>query len=755
MSLPPLPPAAPPCPPPPPSSRGALLHALLSPELHISLTPSLLLCCDNDELYHLLPLALAAVQRVGETPARRREFSDLTKAFRTRVASCRAVKLRLLLLAETPGFKGFWNVRVKARESVYPAARAALMAETANVLEKGGESGSANGSGASGASMSVSGDGGEKAVSQSFLRSGSGVSSVAGAWHTDKKALYRYAVDELFHETRGVPMADHKRKLRVMHRSFKASELVDTIMERVNFASRDEAVAVGMQLQEAGLISKIGRPARFQDNDKLYKSVILNHSDDGRHACITDTKGRTLSCWEEAKHSTDTDPYQMAQLQVSCDMVDLQSLDFWAKSVFLKEPEKGHVFGYRQIAHPLVCASFANAAAVTPPVPQSAAVDEAMSNVTLSEDNLSDAASSSEGVSFLNADVDVGGRVGVVSSVKVVKVFSSIARPMIVQLRNPIEGADTESDEDHPSVDPLILIKEGDNLGQDMSVELLFRCFNELWSNDRALFPSNGGGVPPFALPYEVFPTSAKQGFMEAVPSLTSLKEFDWGNWIKTRGSDPAGVQRMVASAAGSYIGAYILGAADRHTENVQVQDNLTMLHIDFGFLLGSAPPIDGPQIAIYPQMENAFRAVNAWDHFLDCCTLAFISVRRAAPAIIRTAVMIFEKFGFTPSLVRAYLSGPLSLNTHEKDEAVAAAVVRNLVKHSSQDWKTKFKAYSHDKIDPAFYSALQAKFGPAVLAMKIVDAKNQAASKKLEEEAASAVTKKSSIPDGSKANID
>jgi hypothetical protein len=282
---------------------------------------------------------------------------------------------------------------------------------------------------------------------------------------------------------------------------------------------------------------------------------------------------------------------------------------------------------------------------------------------------------------------------------------------------------------------PLVLVKEGDNLGADMAVEQLFRCFNMLWQ-DAAAAPAAAVAAAafPFALPYTVFATSARRGFMEVVPGLTSLKEFDWTAWVATRGADPAAVQRMVMSAAGSYIGAYVLGAADRHTENVQVQDGSTMLHIDFGFLLGSSPPIDGPPIAIYPEMEVALRAVGAWGSFVDACEDAFLTIRRAAPAVVRTAVMLFEKAGFSAQRVRGYLSGARSLNTHERDEAAAGAVVRDLVTHSSQNWKTKFKSYSHDKIDPAFYAALQSRFGPAVLAMKILDCKLQAASRKFEE---------------------
>jgi hypothetical protein len=317
---------------------------------------------------------------------------------------------------------------------------------------------------------------------------------------------------------------------------------------------------------------------------------------------------------------------------------------------------------------------------------------------------------------------------GVVGGAVVRKVFSSIARPMIIELRRPMEDCWIDDEGSHESVSPNLLVKEGDNLGQDMCVEIMFRCFNQIWNESPEIFPDPE--QTPLAFPYEVFPTDIKRGFMEAVSGLESLKDFDWEDWKLTKAVDRKNVIRMVMSAAGSYVGAYILGAADRHQDNVQIKDGTTMLHIDFGFLLGSTPPIDGPRFAIYPQMEKAFRDVDAWDLFVETCEKAFIAVRRIAPAVIRACVMLFTKFGFADNTVRTFLTGRYSLNTHEKSEEVARLEVRTQVLGSSTDWKTRFKAYSHNHVDPTFYALLEKKFPPAVLAMKIVDAKEQKASK-------------------------
>lgn len=428
---------------------------------------------------------------------------------------------------------------------------------------------------------------------------------------------------------------------------------------------------------------------------------------------------------------------------IACDLIDLQGLDFWTNSIFVPNPVKGQTLGYRMVAHPLAYISFSgddkfgpfqnesrngtgNYSNDSPPSPEN------------SQSNLSGTTSGVSSMSLTDLMEDMASNnvssPGIVSSVKIVKVFSSIARPMIIQLRSAVEGAEIGTDVGHEASDDLLLVKEGDNLGQDLCVELMFLGFNSLWANSPDSFPDPEKA--PFTYAYEVFPTSAKQGFMQAVPGLTSLKEFDWDNWVETRGKDPVAINQMVRSAAGSYIGAYIVGAADRHTENVQIQDNFTLLHIDFGYVLGNVPPIDGPQIAIYPAMQAAFEDVGAWDTFVNMCERAFLAVRREAPVVARMAVGMFSKFGFDAHTVRDYITGPSSLNTHESNELVAGAKVRNLVKNSSQNWKTKFKSYSHDKIDPAFYSMLQARFPPAVLAMRIVDSKQQAASRKLDEAA-------------------
>lgn len=191
---------------------------------------------------------------------------------------------------------------------------------------------------------------------------------------------------------------------------------------------------------------------------------------------------------------------------------------------------------------------------------------------------------------------------------------------------------------------------------------------------------------------------------------------------------------RLVIAAAFTYVFFFFSwhrSGRDRHFDNVLVMNDKHLLHIDFGFLMGTSPPIDGPRIAIAPQMEAVFKDLKVWDKFVDMFVDAFIALRRMAPTIIRTSVVMFASAGFEEEQIRSFLQGRFSLNVHEK-ESKAAEVVRKQIVHSSTDIKTKFKSFAHKHIDPAWYGLLEKGFPPAVAIMKIVDAKEQKMAKKL-----------------------
>lgn len=190
-------------------------------------------------------------------------------------------------------------------------------------------------------------------------------------------------------------------------------------------------------------------------------------------------------------------------------------------------------------------------------------------------------------------------------------------------------------------------------------------------------------------------------------------------------------ISHLIQSANLFSLFVFHCSGRDRHFDNVLVKDFYQLLHIDFGFILGNNPPIDGPPISIAPEMEVVFRELDVWEKFTDMFVDAFMSLREYAPEIIRTSVMMFTKAGFEPDEIRQFLQSKSSLNIHEHDNK-AAEFMRRQLQLSSGDIKTRFKQFAHEHIDPAWYGLLEKGFPPAVAIMKLVDAKDNRAAKKL-----------------------
>lgn len=165
---------------------------------------------------------------------------------------------------------------------------------------------------------------------------------------------------------------------------------------------------------------------------------------------------------------------------------------------------------------------------------------------------------------------------------------------------------------------------------------------------------------------------------------------------------------------------------------------------------MGTSPPIDGPPIAIAPHMEVVFRELKVWDTFVKLFVDAYMALRSHAPSIIRTSVLIFTKAGYGEDQIRHFLQGKYSLNVHDTDKKAGDFVRKQLIM-SSGDIKTRFKQFSHEHIDPAWYGLLEKGFPPAVAIMKLVDAKEQKAAKKL----ADSKNRPSAIADDEKIQVD
>lgn len=109
------------------AAEAAFLSRLLSPTPVTSLTPDHLAAVRDGTLHATLPLVLAVLTRMGDTPGGRRPAVAAAAALRDRLSAGRALKLRFLLLLRTPGYAR-WHARLVYQPRCYEAAAAAAAA---------------------------------------------------------------------------------------------------------------------------------------------------------------------------------------------------------------------------------------------------------------------------------------------------------------------------------------------------------------------------------------------------------------------------------------------------------------------------------------------------------------------------------------------------------------------------------------------------------------------------------------------------
>lgn len=514
---------------------GELLALLLAPDLDDSLTPGAIIGSTNTALFHLLPLILAAIHRLGESSAKRDTFVTLISVLRARIAACRGLKLRFLLLIKNAGFAKQWEVKLVHRKDCYTSARHVLD-DLARDLKSQNESGRSF------------------KMARSLTQVDRADSKDVEGWVDNTDMVIAFAIKKLLHKTRGIRTRPMKWHMRTVKNAFHGAELVDGIMERANFTYREEARMLAQKLVDLGMVHKMGSRAQklTDDNRKVYQCRIALQRDDQGH-CRLVTDNGVIKEWDKVLCEPFTKVSQI-EIQLAMDMIDLQSYEFWTNSVYIKGVEKGHHYGYRAVTHPLHCLG----SDIDSHIDTSKALSD---DPFLSEDSgltdgddlsVSYGGISLEDINHLQEDA------AVVGSVIVRKVFASIARPMIVELRIPMENADLDSDDHHTILRPGLLVKEGDNLMQDLGVEIMFQCFNHVWAHS-TVYADKESEVP-FSVHYEVFPTSPSQGFMEAVTGLQSLKSYNWQQWRDEHGSSKARVNEMLRSTVGAYVGTYVCG---------------------------------------------------------------------------------------------------------------------------------------------------------------------------------------------------
>ena len=196
-------------------------------------------------------------------------------------------------------------------------------------------------------------------------------------------------------------------------------------------------------------------------------------------------------------------------------------------------------------------------------------------------------------------------------------------------------------DKDHIS----IMFKYGDDLRQDQLILQMINYMDSLLKNVHLDFQ--------FTI-YKTLATSKSDGFVEFVPNSTTIYDI-----IKTKTmreyylelsnhNDTVYNQKLenyINSCAGYCVVTYLLGIGDRHLQNLMIDKNGRLFHIDFGYILGKDPKPLPPPIKLCKEMVELMggKGSKGFNDFQQKCVNAYWVLRENARVIVNMFYLMID----------------------------------------------------------------------------------------------------------------
>ncbi|CAH1990801.1 unnamed protein product [Acanthoscelides obtectus] len=288
------------------------------------------------------------------------------------------------------------------------------------------------------------------------------------------------------------------------------------------------------------------------------------------------------------------------------------------------------------------------------------------------------------------------------------RVMDSKMRPLWIVFEN----SDTYGD------DVYIIFKNGDDLRQDMLTLQMIKIMDRLWKRE---------GLDLRMNPYGCISLENRVGMIEVVlnadtianiqkekGTFTATAAFRKGPilaWLKDYNTTEAALNKAVneftLSCAGYCVATYVLGIADRHSDNIMVKKNGQLFHIDFGHILGHFKEKFGfkrervPFVLTHDFVYVINKGQNSkaleFKIFQGYCEKAFMILRKHGNLIISLFAMMISTG--LPELSSEkdlnYLRETLVMNKTE-DEALAHFRAK-FDEALSNSWKTSLNWASHN----------------------------------------------------------
>ena len=196
-----------------------------------------------------------------------------------------------------------------------------------------------------------------------------------------------------------------------------------------------------------------------------------------------------------------------------------------------------------------------------------------------------------------------------------------------------------------------IMFKYGDDLRQDQLILQMITYMDSLLKNMHLDYEFTT---------YKTLATSKSDGFVEFVPNSKTIYDIkkEYNNQIRAFYEDISKVNgeknekelnkkldSYINSCAGYCVVTYILGIGDRHLENLMIDNNGKLFHIDFGYILGKDPKPMPPPIKLCKEMVDCMGGKNSkrYEEFQQKCVNAYWVLRDNARVIVNMFYLMID----------------------------------------------------------------------------------------------------------------
>ena len=205
---------------------------------------------------------------------------------------------------------------------------------------------------------------------------------------------------------------------------------------------------------------------------------------------------------------------------------------------------------------------------------------------------------------------------------------------------------DTKEYNPHEDKDHIgVMFKYGDDLRQDQLILQMINYMDSLLKNIHLDYE--------FTI-YKTLATSKSDGFVEFVPDSTTIYEIIKKKTMREYYEELSNhdekelnkkLESYINSCAGYCVVTYLLGIGDRHLENLMIDKNGRLFHIDFGYILGKDPKPMPPPIKLCKEMVQCMGGKDSkgFADFQQKCVNAYWVLRDNARIIVNMFYLMID----------------------------------------------------------------------------------------------------------------